>query len=174
MLAAGAEGAWVGTAFVATQENTEVPEIHKTRIVQLNGGDTVYTEVMDIIHTRLRATRHIGPLGLLLASTIIPSSSRGGRENELRACLDTIIPTYTEALQRGDRDIVPVLFGQSADFVQAVRPAAEVLREMCETAEQFSVSVCTMSSSSAEARSGRPKRRKHVHSIAKKTVDAPW
>ena len=30
VLAAGAEGAWVGTAFVATQENTEVPEIHKT------------------------------------------------------------------------------------------------------------------------------------------------
>ena len=48
VLAAGAEGAWVGTAFVATQENMEVPEIHKTRIVQLGGEDTVYTEVMDI------------------------------------------------------------------------------------------------------------------------------
>jgi hypothetical protein len=42
---------------------------------------------------------------------------------------------YAEALQRGDRDIVPLLFGQSADFVQAVRPAADVLRELCETAE---------------------------------------
>jgi hypothetical protein len=37
---------------------------------------------------------------------------------------------YAEALQRGNRDIVPVLFGQSADFVQAV-----VLRPMsCEDA----------------------------------------
>ena len=52
-----------------------------------------------------------------------------GRENELRARLDDILPTYTEALQRGDRDIVPFLFGQSADFVHAVRPAADVLRE---------------------------------------------
>ena len=137
VLAAGAEGAWVGTAFVATQENTEVPEIHKTRIVQLNGGDTVYTEVMDIIHTRLRNTPH-WPSGIAARVHNNPFiQSWHGRENELRACLDTIIPTYTEALQRGDRDIVPVLFGQSADFVQAVRPAAEVLREMCETAEQF-------------------------------------
>jgi hypothetical protein len=57
------------------------------------------------------------------------------RENELRARLDESLPTYAEALQRGDRDIVPLLFGQSADFVHAVRPAADVLRELCETAE---------------------------------------
>jgi nitronate monooxygenase len=137
VLAAGAEGAWVGTAFVARQENTEVPEIHKTRIVQLNGADSVYTEVMDIIHTRLRNTP---PWPSGIAARVHNNSfiqAWHGRENELRACLDTVIPAYAEALQRGDRDIVPMLFGQSADFVQAVRPAADVLREMCETAGQF-------------------------------------
>ena len=135
VLAAGAEGAWVGTAFVATQENMEVPEIHKTRIVQLGGEDTVYTEVMDIIHTRLRNTPR-WPAGIAARVHNNPFiQSWHGRENELRAHLDEILPTYAEALQRGDRDIVPLLFGQSADFVQAVRPAAEVLRELCETAE---------------------------------------
>jgi nitronate monooxygenase len=135
VLAAGAEGAWVGTAFVATQENMEVPEIHKTRIVQLGGEDTVYTEVMDIIHTRLRNTPS-WPAGIAARAHNNPFiQSWHGRENELRAHLNEILPTYAEALQRGDRDIVPLLFGQSADFVHAVRPAADVLRELCETAE---------------------------------------
>jgi nitronate monooxygenase len=135
VLAAGAEGAWVGTAFVATQENMEVPEIHKTRIVQLGGEDTVYTEVMDIIHTRLRNTPS-WPAGIAARVHNNPFiQSWHGRENELRTSLDDILPTYAEALQRGDRDIVPLLFGQSADFIQAVRPAADVLRELCETAE---------------------------------------
>jgi nitronate monooxygenase len=58
-----------------------------------------------------------------------------GRESELRARLDEVLPAYAEALQRGDRDIVPLLFGQSTDFVHAVRPAADALRELCETAE---------------------------------------
>jgi nitronate monooxygenase len=135
VLAAGAEGAWVGTAFVATHENTEVPEIHKTRVVQHGGEDTVFTEVMDIIHTRLRNTPS-WPAGIAARVHKNPFIQHWhGRENELRARLDEVIPTYAEALQRGDRDIVPVLFGQSADFVQAVRPAADVLREICETAE---------------------------------------
>jgi hypothetical protein len=38
-------------------------------------------------------------------------------------------------MQRGDQEVVPVLFGRSADFVHAVRPAADVLTEMCDTAE---------------------------------------
>jgi nitronate monooxygenase len=135
VLAAGAEGAWAGTAFVATQENMEVPEIHKTRIVQLGGEDTVYTEVMDIIHTQLRNTPS-WPAGIAARVHNNPFiQSWHGREHELRDRLDDILPTYAEALQRGDRDIVPLLFGQSADFVQAVRPAADVLRELCETAE---------------------------------------
>jgi nitronate monooxygenase len=135
VLAAGAEGAWVGTAFVATHENTEVPEIHKTCVVQHGGEDTVYTQVMDIIHTRLRNTPG-WPAGIAARVHDNPFiQSWHGGENELRAHLDEILPTYAEALQRGDRDIVPVLFGQSADFVHAVRPVADVLRELCETAE---------------------------------------
>jgi len=59
-----------------------------------------------------------------------------GREDELRAQLDEVIPMYAEAAKRGDRDVVPVLFGRSADFVHAVRPAADVLTEMCDAAER--------------------------------------
>lgn len=136
VLAAGAEGAWVGTAFVATLENNEVPDIHKERIVQSNGEDTVYTEVNDIIRAKTQNT--FWPKGI---------AARGhnnrfiqewhGRENELRARLDEVIPIWEDAMRRGDRDIVPLMFGQSAAFVHTVRPAAEVVRDICEEAEQL-------------------------------------
>lgn len=136
VLSAGAEGAWMGTAFVAAQENTEVPDIHKTLLVQNDGSATVYTEVMDIIHTRLRNTPS-WPQGIAARVHNNPFiQTWHGRENELRACLDEILPTYAAAMQRGDREIVPVLFGQSATFVHAVRPAADILRSICEEAEQ--------------------------------------
>jgi nitronate monooxygenase len=52
VLAAGADGAWVGTALLATPEAVEVSDAHKQRIVQSNGEDTVYTEVFDIVSNR--------------------------------------------------------------------------------------------------------------------------
>lgn len=60
-----------------------------------------------------------------------------GREDELRRKLDEIAPTYLKALEQADPDICPLYMGQSADFVDAVRPAAEVLRDICEDAERI-------------------------------------
>jgi nitronate monooxygenase len=137
VLAAGAEGAWVGTAFVATHENNEVPEIHKERIVQSDGEDTVYTEVSDIITTKIRSSPS-WPKGI--AARVHNNrfiQEWHGRENELRARLDEVIPAYEDAMRRGDRDIVSLFFGQSAAFVHAVRPAAEVLHDICEEAERL-------------------------------------
>jgi nitronate monooxygenase len=137
VLAAGGEGAWVGTAFVATQENNEVAKIHKDRIVQSDGEDTVYTEVYDIINTKIRNSPS-WPKGI--AARVHNNrfiQEWNGREDELRARLDEIIPAYIDATQRGDRDTGPLYFGQSAAFVKAIRPAAEVLRDICEGAEQL-------------------------------------
>lgn len=135
VLAAGAEGAWIGTAFVATPEN-ELPDDYKAHIVQHGGDDSIYTEVMDIVHTRLRGAP-AWPAGI--AARVHNNafiSKWHGREDELRAQLDDVIPMYAEAAKRGDRDVVPVLFGRSADFVHAVRPAADVLTEICDAAER--------------------------------------
>jgi nitronate monooxygenase len=136
VLAAGGEGAWVGTAFVATDENTEVPEIHKSHIVRFGGDDTVRTEVWDIVHTRARNTPGWPPGIAARVHNNAFIRSWHGRENELRARLDEVVPIYAEALKSGDRDIFPLLFGYSADFIHEVRPAADVLRDLCETAEQ--------------------------------------
>ncbi|HUF33169.1 MAG TPA: nitronate monooxygenase, partial [Acidimicrobiales bacterium] len=47
-LMAGAEGAWVGTAFLATPEAVEVHDVHKRLIVESDGDDTVFTRAYDI------------------------------------------------------------------------------------------------------------------------------
>jgi len=49
VLAAGADGANVGTAFLATPEATDVPQIYKECVVQSDGEDTVFTNVYDLI-----------------------------------------------------------------------------------------------------------------------------
>ena len=49
VLAAGAEGAWVGTAFVASPEAVEVPDTFKDRIVQSDGQDAMFTQLYDLI-----------------------------------------------------------------------------------------------------------------------------
>ena len=48
-LTAGADGAWLGTAFLATPEAVEVHEIHKRLIVESDGTDTVFTRAYDIV-----------------------------------------------------------------------------------------------------------------------------
>jgi nitronate monooxygenase len=136
VLAAGGEGAWVGTAFVATDENAEVPEIHKSQIVSLTGDDTVLTEVFDIVHTRARNTQAWPPGIAARVHNNAFIQSWHGREDELRAHVDEVVPIYAAAMKSGDRDIFPLLFGYSADFIHAVRPAADVLHDLCETAEQ--------------------------------------
>ena len=49
VLAAGADGASVGTAFLATPEAIEVPDVYKERVVQSDGEDTIFTKVYDLI-----------------------------------------------------------------------------------------------------------------------------
>ena len=104
--------------------------------MQYGGDESVYTEVMDIVHTRLRGSP-AWPAGI--AARVHNDAfirTWHGREDDLRAQLDEVIPMYAEAAKRGDQEVVPVLFGLSADFVHAVRPAAEVLTEMCDAAER--------------------------------------
>ena len=50
VLAAGAEGAWMGTVFTAAQEDDEIPDAHKELIVASDGDDTIHTQVFGIIN----------------------------------------------------------------------------------------------------------------------------
>jgi nitronate monooxygenase len=129
-LTAGADGAWLGTAFLATPEAVEVHDIHKDLIVASDGGDTVFDLAYDIVSglpwphgigTRLRRNRF--------------TDEWCGREAELRTRKEefAVPPPSPDKAPNPDDD--QVLYGQSAAFVTAVRPAADVLHTICADAE---------------------------------------
>lgn len=135
-LAAGADGACVGTALLATPEAVEVSDAHKARIVQSDGEDTIYTEVFDIVEQKLFGIRW--PDGIASRSYRNRFAAEWhGREHELRTRLEQVAPVYAQALERRDPETGAVLMGQSAAFVESIRPAADVVRSICEDAERI-------------------------------------
>ena len=134
-LAAGADGAWVGTALLATPEAVEVSNEHKQRIVQSDGEDTVYTEVFDIVEEQVFGIKW--PKGIASRAYRNRFVERWhSREHELREHLDEVVPAYVQAFQHHDPEETAVLMGQSAAFVNAIRPAADVVRAICDGAER--------------------------------------
>ena len=135
VLAAGAEGAWLGTALLATPEAVEVSEEHKQRIVQSNGEDTVYTEVTDIVERKILGIKW--PDGI--ASRVYRNrfvNEWHGRETDLRNQLLEIAPVYAKALEHRDPEFTAIAMGQSAAFVGAIHPAGDVIRSISEDAER--------------------------------------
>jgi len=119
-LIAGADGGSLGTAFVATREAVEVSDNHKAAVLASDGGDTVFTHVYDIA------------FGAPWPSAI------GGR---VRRDAFTEQWAEREADLREHRDDAkpgsPLYFGQSARFVEAVRPAADVVQLVSASAERY-------------------------------------
>lgn len=137
VLAAGAEGAWMGTAFLATREANEVPEAAKELIVQSHAEETIYTQVFDIMNGAL-ANGLSWPPGI--AARVYNNAFAQewhGREHDLRKRLDHILPGYAEARQRRDLHTAPAYFGESASFVYAIRTTEKVLCSICDEAERL-------------------------------------
>ncbi len=134
VLAAGADGAWVGTALLATNECAEVPDAYKRAIVESDGEDTVYTSVIDLIQTRVLGLPS-WPEGIAERLRREPLVDRWqGKERELRQSVDEAIEEYRAARARGEGE---VLMGQGAAQVRAVRPAGQVVRSICDDAERI-------------------------------------
>lgn len=117
-LMAGADGAWLGTAFLATAEAVEIGDDLKAAILASDGADTVFTRAYDIA-SRLPWPAAIGERVQRDAFT----DEWEGREAELRRDPGLARPG------------APRLYGQSARFVDAVRPAGDVVREVSARAE---------------------------------------
>lgn len=119
-LLAGADGGWLGTAFLATPEAVEVSESHKAAVVASDGGDTVFTHLYDIAF----GAPWPSAIGARVRREAF-TEEWAERDAELRERRDSVTPGS------------PLYFGQSARFVEAVRPAADVLRLVSTSAEQF-------------------------------------
>nr|WTB35957.1 nitronate monooxygenase [Streptomyces sp. NBC_00830] len=132
VLTAGADGAWLGTAFLATPEAVEVHDIHKRLIVESDGSDTVWTQAYDIVS------------GMPWPATIGARVRRNRftdewseRQATLRDRKEEFEPTedVNPFEAPPDPDTGMILYGQSASLVDAVRPAAEVVRAVSDEAE---------------------------------------
>jgi nitronate monooxygenase len=131
VLAAGADGASLGTAFLASREATDVPDVYKDGIVESNGEDTVFTTLYD----DAQGLRWPKPVGMRLRRTK-HTDQWLGREDEVEEHLEELRAELPAVLdfERFDPEVTTLLYGQSAASVNAVRPAAEIVHTLCDEA----------------------------------------
>jgi nitronate monooxygenase len=130
-MTAGADGALVGTAFLATPEAVEVHDIHKRLIVESDGMDTVFTRAYDIVS----GFEWPGSVGERVRSNRF-TDKWAGREAELRERREEFAGGNLFFAEPPDPETDQVLYGEGAGSVTAIRPAAEVIRIICEEAEE--------------------------------------
>ena len=123
VLAAGAEGALVGTALLASPE-TVGPEYARDRLVAASSTDTVYTDVFD------RARHQPWPArwgGRALTNDYTAEwHGRGADEGTLAAAYDG-----------NDPRLGVVYAGEAAGLVREQRPAGEIVRDIATRAEEL-------------------------------------
>lgn len=129
VLAVGAAGASLGTAFLATPEAVEVPAAFKERIIRSDGQDTVYTPFYD----RLDGTPWPpGIAGRVYRNRLVREWE--GREGEITAGRAELAAIAAAGRAAADPERAAVYMGQSAAQVNALRPAGQVVAELCRDA----------------------------------------
>jgi NAD(P)H-dependent flavin oxidoreductase YrpB (nitropropane dioxygenase family) len=116
----GAEGALLGTRFLATTE-APLPGAIKDVIVQSDGYDTDLTEVPDIVSGRVWP----GAFARTWRNDFLREWT--GREWELRKRLPEAAAAVAAAREAGDVQRMPILFGQDAGLIASIEPVATVI-----------------------------------------------
>ncbi len=125
VLAAGAAGAWVGTAFLAARESV-VPPPAKARLLAAVSTGTVYTHAFDR-GLSLGWPPEFGGRALRNAFT----DAWTGREQDL-AQADAARQQLAGARAAGDYDQAHIYAGQGVGLLREERPAAEIVAELAE------------------------------------------
>lgn len=123
VLAAGAAGAWMGTAFLACPEALNTPAA-RARVLDATGNDTVFTSVFDIAQQIPWPAPYAGR-ALRNAFT----DSWHGREAELAADPEAS-DRLAAAKAIGDYDVAYIYAGQGVGSVRSFRPASEVIADV--------------------------------------------
>lgn len=139
VLSAGADGAWMGTAFTAVREATEISDGTKQRILESDGTNTVWSEAIDLLNTQAYEAK---PWPTDIAPRIRNNritQAWHGKETQLREQIDEIAKEYKSRRDAGDPDFAPDYFGESAGFVSEIVPAREFMKRLCADAERHLV-----------------------------------
>jgi nitronate monooxygenase len=126
----GAHGVMLGSRFSATNESL-THEQAKARIVAAHAADTAQTRVFDII-------RGYGAWPAPYTARAVRNDFFArwhGREDELEAALESEMPIFRKAMAEGACETAMVLAGEVVDLIDAVVPAAELVRQIGAEAE---------------------------------------
>jgi nitronate monooxygenase len=130
VLAAGAQGGWVGTVLLATDEAGGAAAA-KRRVVAARETDTVLTRIFDLAAGVKWPQRYAGRA---LRNDFAERWS--GREAELADPDPSVRAELANAVTSGDYDVAAVWAGQAVALVRDVRPAGEVVRSLAADAER--------------------------------------
>jgi len=128
VLAAGAAGAWVGTALLAASEALTKPAA-RARVLAASETDTFYGRLFDVA-LRIPWPPAFG--GRALRNGF--AERWLGHEDELAAHPE-IADEVADALREQDFDTAYIYAGQGVGMVSAEQPAADVVRGLAEGAE---------------------------------------
>ena len=130
VLAAGADGVWAGTAFLASPECANTPEARR-RVIAATEADTVYTHTFDYAQRvpwpdeypgralRNRFAEHWHPRGTELVGDVEAQDE------------------HARAKTAGNYDLAVIYAGQAVGLLHAERPVAEVVHDLGEGAERL-------------------------------------
>src|SRR5262249_17898403 len=133
-LAAGADAVRVGTRFVAAAECAAHP-IYKEALLKAGSGDTVLTEAFSVMwpNSPHRVLRSCIETAQALPDENVGQLARGGT---LRPLPRFAVPAPTK-MTTGNIHAMPLYAGESVGAVRTIQPAAEIVRELVEGAEQL-------------------------------------
>jgi nitronate monooxygenase len=130
VLAAGAEGAWIGTPFLAATES-DVTAGARERILAATEADTILTRAFDVAQDLPWPAEHPGRA---LRNEF--AEQWAGHEDDIRQYPE-IRAGYADAMKQQDYRRTHIYAGQSVGMMRKTRPAAEILREIGGGAEEF-------------------------------------
>ncbi len=124
-MALGADGVLIGTRFSASDEALTAPRA-KQRIVESSGDATLRTTVFDVVRGYDAGWADITGRAIRNKFT----DAWHGREAELTARRDAEVKQYWQAAERQDFDTALIFAGEGVDLIDAVLPAAELVRRI--------------------------------------------
>lgn len=125
----GADGALMGTRFLAAEESLSSPAA-KARIIAAGGDDTLRTTVFDIVRGYDWPQEYTGRA---LANYF--SETWHGREAALVEAGESARAGYAAAAAAGDADTAVVFAGEGIDLIHEVEPAGIILDHVIGEAE---------------------------------------
>ena len=132
VLAAGAEGASLGTALLATPEAVEVPDAFKEQVLRSGSQDTAYTRLYDLLGDEPWPD---GIAGRVYRNRLVREWD--GRDAEILARREELATDAAAARARHDPELASVYMGQGVGQINELRPAGERLRQICHDAESI-------------------------------------